>query len=144
LRRFKHERLRTARGWRMDSSLKPDMVTSFQGGSMRITQLVAITVFALSACSSPLKLGMKVKPTKSQSFLACISQDSLNKAIEFDVAQDRATVDALFAHGTCTNAPGNNVYRVISINGDEVEFVAVNSPSSKGMWTADTSFEPAT
>ena len=111
---------------------------------MRITHLVGITIFALSACSVPLKLGTKLKPTKSQDFLACISQDSLNKGIEFTVAQDHATVDAMFAAGTCTNAPGNKLYRVVSSNGDEAEVVAVDSRSSKGVWAADTAFETAT
>ena len=110
---------------------------------MRITHLAAIIALALSGCSAPLKVGAIVKPAKSQSFLACTSMESLNKAIEFSVAQDRAEVDAMFAAGTCTRAPGNKLYRVISANGDEAEVAAVDSSSSTTMWTANTSFEPA-
>ncbi len=110
---------------------------------MRITHLTAITALALSACSPPLKVGATVKPAKSQSFLACTSMASLNKAIEFSVAQDRAVVDALFAEGACVQAPGNKLYRVIAANGDEAGIVATDSTSAKTFWAADTSFEPA-
>ncbi len=110
---------------------------------MRITQLVALAVLALSACSAPLKVGTTVKPAKSQSFLACVSQGALNKAIELSVAQERAEVDAMFAAATCTQAPGNRRYRILSVSGDEVEVAAVDPASPKGMWTAATSFDAA-
>lgn len=118
---------------------------------MLLFRSAMICVFALGGCGNAVQPAaratlapeMRVKAANGTSFMACVSKDALDSAVRHAVLKERTKFEAMFADASCTIAPGDKDYKILSVSGDVVEFVNSNSEMADGMWTEIESLDPA-
>ena len=71
---------------------------------------------------------------KSGSF-ACISKETLERAVAHAVAGEKSKFEAMFRSIDCIAIPTEIAYKVLHVEGSVLEIVGADSAASNGIWT---------
>lgn len=82
-----------------------------------------------------------VQPTQTFTFTpnayGCVSKDKFDSADEHAKAGESQKMQQYFEGFECLSTPQDARFRVLRVEGHDVEFVNASNSDTQGMWTAD-------
>jgi hypothetical protein len=84
-----------------------------------------------------------VKPQQTVQFkpgsYGCLSKDKLDAVTLHEQAGERQQMQEYFADFRCLATPENQTFRVVRVDGHDIEFVNAANADDQGLWTSDRS-----
>jgi hypothetical protein len=82
-----------------------------------------------------------VKPEQTVQFkpgaYGCMSKDNLDAVSQHEKAGESQQAQEFFSGFQCLSTPDNQSFRVIRVEGHDVEFVNAANTDQQGLWTSD-------
>jgi hypothetical protein len=114
-------------------------------------RLSATAVAVLAVCSASLvgvasaqeAQEVTVKPQQTVQLkpgsYGCLSKDKLDAVSLHEQAGEHQQMQEYFADFRCLSTPDNQTYRVVRVDGHDIEFVNAANADDQGLWTTDRS-----
>jgi len=82
-----------------------------------------------------------LKPDQTVQFKAgaygCTSKDKLDAVTQHDQAGEHQQMQEYFTGFQCLSTPENQSFRVVRVEGHDVEFANAGNDDQQGLWTSD-------
>ncbi len=67
----------------------------------------------------------------------CLSKDKLDAVSQHEQAGERQQMQEYFADFRCLSTPDGQTFRVVRVDGHDIEFVNAANADDQGLWTSD-------
>jgi hypothetical protein len=108
---------------------------------MKLLSAVAVAAAGLMCAATALAQGAAVKPEQTVQFkpgaYGCVSKDNLDAVSQHDQAGEHQQMQEYFSGFQCLSTPDNQSFRVVRVEGHDVEFVNAANGDQQGLWTSD-------
>ncbi len=112
---------------------------------MRNTAYIAITAFALLTLLSAVNIASAqdkaIQPqqtiTLTSDAFGCVSKDKFDSADQHARAGEQQKMQQFFEGYECIPTPEDARFRVVKVDGHDIEFVNAANSDTQGLWTAD-------
>lgn len=108
---------------------------------MKMLSSMAIAVAGLVCTAAAFAQDVAVKPQQTVQFkpgsYGCLSKDNLDAVSVHDQAGEHQQMEEFFTNFQCLSTPANQSFRVVRVEGHDVEFVNAANTDDQGLWTSD-------
>jgi hypothetical protein len=108
---------------------------------MKMLSSMTIALAGLVCTASALAQDAAVKPQQTVQFkpgsYGCVSKDNLDAVSSHDQAGEHQQMEEYFSSYQCLSTPANQSFRVVRVEGHDVEFVNAANTDDQGLWTSD-------
>jgi len=108
---------------------------------MKMLSSMAIAMAGLVCAASAFAQDAAVKPQQTVQFkpgsYGCLSKDNLDAVSTHEQAGEQQQMEEYFTNFQCLSTPANQSFRVVRVEGHDVEFVNAANTDDQGLWTSD-------
>jgi hypothetical protein len=108
---------------------------------MKMLFTMALLAAGLLCAVSSQAQDVAVKPQQTVQFkpgsYGCLSKDKLDAVSLHEQAGEHQQMQEYFADFRCLSTPENQTFRVVRVDGHDIEFVNAANADDQGLWTSD-------
>ncbi len=107
----------------------------------KISAFLLVFIGMLAALSAVHAQDKVIQPTQTFTFMpdayGCVSKDKFDSADQHAKAGESQKMQQYFEGFECLSTPQDARFRVLRVEGHDVEFVNASNSDTQGLWTAD-------
>jgi hypothetical protein len=108
---------------------------------MKMLSAMAVAAAGLLCAASAFAQDAVVKPQQTVQLkpgsYGCLSKDNLDAVSTHEQAGEHQQMQGYFDSFQCLSTPDNESFRVVRVEGHDVEFVNAANTDDQGLWTND-------
>ncbi|MBB3255982.1 hypothetical protein F4827_000808 [Paraburkholderia bannensis] len=113
---------------------------------MKMPATTALLTAGLLCCVAAQAQDAAVRPQQTVQFkpgsYGCLSKDKLDAVTLHEQAGEQQQMQEYFADFRCLSTPDNQTFRVVRVDGHDIEFVNAANADDHGLWTSDRFVRP--
>jgi DNA-binding LytR/AlgR family response regulator len=104
---------------------------------MRVAVLFAMAAFAAASAAQAQDLKPQQTVQLTANAYGCLSKDKLDAVRQHEQAGEQQKMQEYFSGFQCLSTPENATFRIVRVDGHDIEFVNAANSDTEGLWTND-------